>query len=162
MKTGLCYAAVVLLHSPSSSHAIIAFNSRRKSKEHLLSFIWWCWKTVWKTPQHFSPVLTPHEWGNHYNCLFFFSPKDIKYCAQGESTHTRSRQTKAAVSAAKRAWHRQVLPMAVPWNALFCVSFLYVEKKTNNTMTPRNMSKTFRALCTPHRLHKGMPKFICD
>lgn len=149
MKKGQSYVAIGLLHSTSSSQAIIAFNSRRKSKEHLLSFIWWCLKAVWKTPCHFSPVLTPHKWGNRYNCLFF-SPKDIEYCAYSESTRTQSRQAKAAVSAAKCAWHRQVLPMAVPWKTLFCVSFLYVEKKANNTVIPRNISKTLRAFCTPH------------
>lgn len=149
MKNGQRYVLGGLLHSTSSSQAIIAFSSRRKSKTHLLSFIWWCWKAAWKTPQHFSPVLTPHKWGNRYNCLFF-SPKDIEYCAQGESTRTRSREAKAAVSAAKRARHRQVLPLAVPWNVLFSAGFLCVEKKANNTMIPRNMRKTLTPFCIPH------------
>lgn len=105
-------------------------------------------------------LLTPHKWGNRYNCLFF-SPKDIEYRAQGESTRTRSREAKAAVSTAKRAWHRQVLPLAVPWNVLFCAGFLCVEKKANNTMIPRNMSKPLTPFCIPHTC-KGMPKLICD
>jgi len=36
--------------------------------------------------------------------------------------------------------------------------FFHVEKKANNTVIPGNMSKTFKALCAPHRLHTGKPK----
>lgn len=149
MKKGQWCVVVVLLHSPSSSQEIIAFNSRRKSKEHLLSFIWWCWKAVWKTPQHFSPVLIPCKWGNHYHCLFFFSQGHWILCSGWQHSYL-IKASNAAVSAAKRAWHRRVLPMALPRNAEFCAIFLYVEKKANSTMMPRNMSKTLRAFCTPH------------
>lgn len=89
--------------------------------------------------------------------FFFFFSLGCWICAQGESTHTWSRQEKAAVSAAKCAWHWQVLLSAV----LFHVSFLYIEKKASNTMIPRDAPVDLSAHCI-YRLHTGMTKITCD
>lgn len=59
---------------------------------------------------------------------------------------------KAAFTAAMRAWHRLLLPMAVPWNALFHETFLYLQIK--NTTASNNIMKAFTAFCDPYRLSK--------
>lgn len=43
------------------------------------------------------------------------------------------------------------LSLVVPWNALFCVSFLYLEKKDTTHPSPFKKKKK-----------KGMPKMISD
>ena len=59
---------------------------------------------------------------------------------------------KAAFTAAMRACHRLLLPMAVPWNALFHETFLYLQIK--NTTASSNIMKAFTAFCDPYRLSK--------
>lgn len=160
MKKVLYYVVVVLLHSPSSCQAIVAFNSRRKSKKHLLSFIWWCWKAVWKTPQHFSPVLTPHKWGNHYNCLFFSQGHWIrcsgwKHLYLIKESKSSSQCSKVCVAQAGPARGCTLE------HAISCKISLCREKKPTAPWSPETWVKHSELSAHHvHRLHKGMTKLI--
>lgn len=147
MKKGQYYGVVDLLLSTSSSQAIIVFSSSLKSKEHLLLFIWSCWKAVWKTPQHFSTVLIPHKSGNRYKCLFFSSQGQWTLCSGWKHSYlikaskSSSQCSKVCVAQAGPA-HGCTLECSISW------SILEVEEKNaNHTVIPRNMSKA------PHTAH---------
>lgn len=162
MKKVLYYVVVVLLHSPSSCQAIIAFNSRRKSKGYLLSFIWWCWKAVWKTPQHFSPVLTPHKWGNCYNCLFFL-PRTLNTVLRVKALVPD--QGKQKQQSAQQSVCGTGRPCLCPYlgTHYFVKDFFMQRKRPTAPRSPETWVKHSKLSAHyVHRLHKGMPILICD